>query len=131
MGRNSNIEVETDTHFTNNRVLKNEINEKREDMTKETQENVSVAKLNINEKLQTPTSNLANVIAKIKNLKCIFTTKFVLTTGLFFISAIFFGCSVSTKLDIERNVQDSIQITSYAANCHFYPFNPFMYANFL
>jgi hypothetical protein len=75
-------------------------------------------------------SKYNSLIRSVGKLNVIFTKKHIWKTGVFFLSTVFVGFSISKRWRLMTYVQDSILITSYVANCMFYPINTFIYTNY-
>jgi hypothetical protein len=52
--------------------------------------------------------------------------RYILKTGFCFLGAMFVGLKMYKKLKLIQTFQNSLSATSYAANCLFYPINPFV-----
>ena len=55
--------------------------------------------------------------------------RYILKTGFCFLGAMFVGLKMYKKLKLMETFQSSLSATSYAANCLFYPINPFLFDN--
>ena len=113
----------------NDNFRKKQIMTTSEEMFGKTMKDKDGEKLEPEDKSPKDNSNLQKLITNVKKFKLFLTNKHVFKAGFFVLSALFFGYSASRRWKLLNTFQDSIQVTSYAANCMFYPINPFMYSN--
>ena len=55
--------------------------------------------------------------------------RYIFKTGFCFLGAMFVGLKMYKQLKFIETFQNSLSVTSFAANCLFYPINPFLFDN--
>ena len=107
----------TKKHTTNKDFLNGHFMERSNEIFANTVENNDDANMRADE-VSPKENSISNILIKnAKKFNLLFTKKQMLKTGFFFLSALAVGYGVFKRWRLFNTFQDSILVTSYAANC--------------